>query len=251
MPMSNIAFTIVSTSDRVEWLNELVDSIIKYPKFDGYDICLCFQDYLGNQDNIENKKRYAKIIIEPERMGCNAARINLLRNIKYDYYINLDDDMRMTQFTDYNKAIEKCKEKSTGFVLTDWVNNEYSLKLKSMSIKDVFKENIMTLQGGGMVYSDNIASLIRRLEIRKTMFDDEWPITAYINGYTNYKYFGSLTLHYVASDGGMKSFMKDECPPLACPEYVNYCKLFGNQYMVPMDFSVSKLARELHEKNLK
>lgn len=249
--MAKVTFTVVSTSDRVDWLNEMVESIMRYPKFDEYDLCLCFQDYLGNQEQIKYRDRYSKIIVMPERMGCNGARVHLLNNISYDYYINLDDDMRMTEYTDYSAALKKCEEPSTGFVLTAWARSEAGVKFRSRFMKDMFREKIITLQGGGMVYSNEIADIIRKEEVRKTMFDDNWAIATYINGCTNYEYYGSLTIHNVESKGGMLSFMAEEQPPLACPEYVNYTKWILGNYIIPNDYNVTELAHELHKKNLK
>ena len=65
-----ITFVIVSVSDRVEQLNNLLESIIRQKKFDEYDINLMYQDYLGNADKIKYKERYSNIIVVPEKLGC-------------------------------------------------------------------------------------------------------------------------------------------------------------------------------------
>ena len=240
-----ITFVIVSVSDRVEQLNNLLRTIMKFKKFDSYDICLCFQDYLKNADKIEYKDRYAFIDIVPEKLGCNGARIRLLQQINYDIYINLDDDMELTEFTDYSASIRKALEPGTGFVLTNWARNEKLLQKKIPNMKDKFVAQVMVYQGGGMVYAEKIAKLIRRLPVEKTMFDDIWCITSYINGYMNYRYLGSLALHFVCGTGGMRLFMKEENPKLACEDYINY-RHGKNEWLIPDDSDINDYAKYLH-----
>ncbi len=243
-------FVIVSVSDRVDALNNLIESIMRFDRFNDYDICLCFQDYLGNQDKIKYRDRYAKIIVKPEKMGCNGARVFLLQNISYDFYVNLDDDMELIEQTDYTKAIEKASESGTGFVLTNWAKSRNILNAKIPKMQDKFIPQIMVYQGGGMVYSEKVARLIRKLPIQKTMFDDIWCITTYINGLTNYRYQGSLALHFICSTGGMRLFMREENPQLACEEFINYHKgKREGEWLIPLDKDVNGWARFLHKRN--
>lgn len=248
--MPKVTFVIVSVSDRVEELNNLVESIMKYRRFDKYDICLCYQDYLNNADKIKHKDRYAFIDIEPEKMGCNGARVHLLRQIHYNFYINLDDDMELVDQTSYENAITKASEPGTGFVLTNWARSRKLLEAKIPKMVDKFIPQIMVYQGGGMVYSERVANLIRKLPVEKTMFDDIWCITTYVNGLTNYRYQGSLALHFICSTGGMRLFMREEKPKLAAMEYINYHKgKREGEWLIPLDKDVNDWARYLHRKN--
>lgn len=243
-------FVIVSVSDRVDDLNKLLESIMSFKKFDEYDVNLCYQDYLGNADLIKYKDRYAQIIVEPQKMGCNGARIHLLKHLDYDIYVNLDDDMLLTEWTDYERSIEKALEESTGFVLTNWARSEKILQKKIPNMEDKFVKQIMIYQGGGMVYSEKIAKLIRELPVKKTMFDDIWCITPYVHGYTNYRYLGSLALHFTLGSGGMQLFMKEEEPELSAPQYINY-RHGKREWLIPMDSDVNDYARQLHKENKK
>jgi len=244
-------FVIVSVSDRVNELNTLIESIMSFSRFDNYDVCLCYQDYLGNADKIKHRERYQTVLIVPERMGCNGARIYLLQNIFYDIYVNLDDDMRLTKWTDYDAACQKALEPGVGFVLTNWARSEGILKNKILKMQDKFIPQIMVYQGGGMVYAEHVARLIRKLPPEKTMFDDIWSITTYINGMMNYRYLGSLALHFTCQSGGMQTFMCEEKPKLACPEYINYRKGKRDEWLIPCDSDINDLARFLHEENKK
>ena len=66
-------FVIISVSDRVDMLNNLVESIMRYDKFKDYDLCLMFQDYTGNRDEIKYKDKYATIIYADEPLGCGSS----------------------------------------------------------------------------------------------------------------------------------------------------------------------------------
>lgn len=244
-------FIIISVSDRIQQLNELVRSII-HLGYEDYEMALYFQDYEGNRiAELEHPERFSKIIVTDKKVGCHAARVLLLREVKSDVYINLDDDMLLTQYTRYDKAIEKALEPHVGFVLTNWARTPKLLLEKVPKMSDTFKSQIMCYQGGGMVYSDKIAELIRPLPAKKYMFDDLWAMTSYINGYTNYQYAGSLALHFICTKGGMRKFMAEEKPPYACAEYINYRTLKNGEYAIGLDSDVNDYAKALHKKNLK
>ena len=243
-------FIIVSVSDRIPQLNDLVQSILDNG-FDDYAIALYLQDYAGRADEIAHRERYQDIFVVPEKEGCHAARVHLLRKVKSDIYINLDDDMLLTQYTRYEGAIAKAMERGTGFVLTNWARTEKLLMAKVPKMREAFLPQIMCYQGGGMVYSDKIAEIMRSLPAEKYRYDDLWSLSAYINGYTNYAYKGSLAIHMVCTKGGMRSFMSEENPPYACAQYINYRRIQNGIYAIGLDSDVNAYARELHKKNLK
>ncbi len=243
-------FIIVSVSDRIPQLNDLVDSIIAQG-FDDYKVALYLQDYQGRVSELRNTHRYSHIFVVPEKEGCHAARVNLLRRVKADVYINLDDDMLLTEYTKYDGAIRKALERGTGFVLTNWARTRKLLEAKVPKMREAFIPQIMCYQGGGMVYSDKIADLMRALPAGKFRYDDLWPITAYINGYTNYAYKGSLAIHMICTKGGMRTFMAENNPPYACAKYINYRKLKDGVFAIGLDSDVNNYAKALHKANLK
>lgn len=243
-------FIIVSVSDRVQQLNDLVESIIANG-FDDYGIALYLQDPENRAGEIRHRERYTDIFVVPEKEGCHAARVHLLRKVRSDIYINLDDDMLLTPYTRYDLAIAKALERGTGFVLTNWARTEKLMLAKVPKMRDVFIPQIMCYQGGGMVYSDKVAELMRALPAEPFRYDDLWSLTTYINGYTNYAFKGSLAIHMVCTKGGMRSWMAATAPPYACARYINYRKLKDGVYAIGMDSDVNEYARSLHKQNLK
>ncbi len=245
-------FVIISVSDRVDSLNELIESIARNSRFKDYDINLLYQDYLGNKDAIKYKGVYKNIFIYPKKLGCHGARVTLLRKIwqDYDVFINLDDDILLTEYTDYTLAIEKALEPSTGFVLTNWARTESLMMKKIPKMENKFVKQALVYQGGGMVYKKEIAELMAGLDVSHAKFDDIWPLTAYINGYDNYRFLGSLAIHKICTTGGMHAYMKENDLPLLCREYINYryCK-DGKDVHIPMDSDLNERAKALHLQN--
>lgn len=254
-------FVIISVSDRVHMLNNLIESIMADSRYDDYDINLLFQDYAGNRDQIAHQERYANIFYEDTPLGCHLARVLLLNKIRYDVYINLDDDIELGKYTNYTPAIEKALEPSTGFVLTNWARTQQQLEAKIPNMQDKFVKQILIYQGGGMIYGEKIAELMRDLPQEQYRYDDIWSLTAYINGYQNYRYLNSLAVHKTLAKGGMNKFMRSEPKPLACAEYINYRLgksiykwkngTVGKDTLIGIDSDCKPIVKELHEKNKK
>lgn len=247
------AFVIVTISSRVESLNLLLKTIEQYvPDYDDWDICVYMQDNLGVKDQVDTS-RITKLIVVDKLMGCNAARIALLKRIQYDIYCNLDDDIELTEYTHYEPAIQKCMQRGTGFVLTNWARTEELLMKKVPNMEDTFVKQALIYQGGGMLYTDEIASLVRTLPDTPTVFDEGWPLIAYINGYVNYRYLGSLAIHRVCTKGGMNEWYKSvdysQLPNLF-PQYINYEKSERGEWHIPLDRNLTPLARKLHAERL-
>jgi hypothetical protein len=204
---------------------------------------------------IENKDRYSNIIVKKELLGCHGARVHLLREAdKYDIYINLDDDMLLTEYTSYNASINKALEKETGFVLTNWAKTESLMLRKVPKMKNKFVKQALVYQGGGMVYSEKIAQVMRRLKPIKSTFDTEWSLTSYLLGYTNYRYLGSLAIHMVCGVGGMSEFMKNNPAVKTLEPYVNYRRSkkqngSGKDLLIPLDSDLTQLAKDTHKQN--
>lgn len=246
------AFVIVSVSDRVDELNELMDSIDALPEMAEFARCLLFQDPDGVADKIKERDRYHTLIVKPQLMGCHAARVHLLKRIRFDHYVNLDDDMLLTEHTHYAEPLTMASIKGTGFVLTNWARTRALLDAKVPKMERVFKPQIMVYQGGGMVYGDEVADLMRALPEIPQTFDHAWPLTAYINGFRNYRYQGSLAVHKVCTLGGMRTFMDNTPAAVMMTEFVDIKPTDkdygpGRSLKIPLDKDVTKFAHARHK----
>ncbi len=277
-----VTFVIISVSDRVAELNHLLDTIRADARWDTYDINILFQDPEGVAPHIrvgpgpvnlrpcgtyewrgQNAAgRCERLFVVPEKLGCHGARVQLLRNIEwvarlkgsepYDAYINLDDDMELGPQTNYGPVVEKTQEPGVGFIITAWARTPGLLAKKTPD--HVFSKQIMMYNGGGMAYSEGVARLMRQLPIVKTAFDCAWPITAYVNGYQNLYYYGSLTVHRVCAKGGMQAFMRDTPLHVMCGEWLNFTPAKRQDgsclsVLIPLDKDVKPEAKALHREN--
>jgi hypothetical protein len=248
------AFIIVSVSARIDQLNALVRSIMLYPRFDDYSIHLMFQDTHGVAGLIANRDRYETILTADRMLGCHGARVRLLKAMRADFYVNLDDDMTLCEFTNYEGAIAKAAEPGTGFVLTNWAKTMAQVRAKAPKMEDRFVKQVMIYQGGGMVYRDEIADLMRALPEIDQTFDHTWPLTAYINGFLNYRYLGSLAEHRIGTQGGMLAYLATQEPALLMQDYIRFrprtiLRGNGNDYNIPLDSDLLPIAHEEHRRN--
>ena len=171
-------------------------------------------------------------------------------------YINLDDDMELCEHTNYDKAIERASWKSTGLISTNWARTKKQLEIKAGKLKDVFVKQNLVYPGGGMVYREEIAKLMRALPSIPQTFDHAWALTAYINGYINYRYLGSVALHCSLSKGGMNTYLTENPVALMMEQYINFRRTIkqsgnGHDVCIPLDPDLRPEAHFAHKMNKK
>lgn len=254
MPDHKPVVVMVTISNRVPYLNAFLETLVKHaPQF---PIHIHMQDPDGRADEVIFPKglQVADFMITPEPMGCHGARVlsqQKLAGQGFDTYINVDDDVALTPYTFWDPMVDYVHEPGVGFMLTNWARGVKQFdNYKQEGISHKVGERVLVYNGGGMLYNDDVAELMRGLTTGPARYDDMWPITSYINGYTNGAYYGSLTLHQTVSKGGMQSYMASEPRPLLGWKYVNYPRLqnssVGSEYAIGMDSDLKPLAHELH-----
>ena len=107
-----------------------------------------------------------------------------------------------------------------------------------------------------MVYRDAIAGLMRALPPIRQTFDHCWPLTAYVNGYQNYRDLSSLAVHRIMGVGGMSAFMDANPPQLMMQDLIRFRRAKrqrgnGHDILIPIDSDLLPKAHELHRKNRK
>lgn len=244
------AVVMVTVSERVEALNRFLRSLAQHEP--GRQVLLHMQGD-NRLDEIEwpSASMSAFTMHSPERMGCHAARVRLLQDAPvFDNYVNVDDDVVLTEHTHWQPAIEKAREPGVGFVLTNWVKAESMLPKAVKIMADEFLPQVFVYQGGGMAYTEEVARLMRQLSPVPARYDDIWPLTTYLNGYRNYRYRGSLAIHKIMGRGGMQAYMRAEPRPLLCWDWVDYKLIVGakvgSDYHIPVDKDLRPAARAQH-----
>jgi hypothetical protein len=115
--------------------------------------------------------------------------------------IIVDDDMLLTQETNYAACVEKVKVKNVGIISTAWKRSE---KI-SRKLSDVFEKRKLVFTGGGMCLSIAAQKVIIDMPNEPYWSDNiAWSVATNNNGLANYYYRGSCAIHVVCQRGGRK-----------------------------------------------
>lgn len=103
----------------------------------------------------------------------------------------------------------------------------------------------------GQVFTKKIKNLlVDSLDLKPYSYDG-FSIITYLNGYTNYKYKGSLSLHKAGAKNGFSYMRKhvNESIPLLEKYIVDPFKKQGKLTLPVRESDLTEEARMLHEKN--
>lgn len=202
--------------------------------------------------------RLAGIIWENKRMPPWIARTNILKKYRADIWCNADDDMEWTEHTHIQPILDKLNLSSTGMISANWARAESLMAKKVAKLEDKFIKQPIVFTGGGMFFRNELAQLLLKDEIVPWFADDfHMALTAYLNGYDNYRYLGSLALHRIQTKGGLLTiFQQDNTLVHPDPRYVRlhpcapmYKDAPNNNYFYPMSKDLTEAAHELHNQN--
>jgi hypothetical protein len=243
---------MVTVSERLDLLNNFLASLARHEP--DRHVFVHMQGENRMREICWAGNTAAGYLFTPEHLGCHAARVLALQALEghgYDSYVNVDDDVQLLEHTHWQPAIDKAREPGVGFVLTNWIRSEKRLERAVSIMGEDWLRQVMVYNGGGMAYTEEIAALIRELDPVPARYDDIWPVTAYVNGYNNYRYRGSLALHAIMGKGGMNSYMRTEPRPLLCWDWINYRPLYGapvgSDYAIPADADLRPVAHLVHK----
>lgn len=237
MGKTTTAVVMVTMADRIEMLNGFLASLAEHgPK--GVEVLFHVQSPgPGSGWTLAEWQRRLEL---PEGVkvghlmwsefgkGCHWARVELLCHApRYSTYVNVDDDVELTEHTHWEPAIAKAQRPGVGFVLTNWARTPALMLKKVPKMEDKFLPQVMVYQGGGMAYTDAVAELMRQLPQVHARYDDLWPLTAYLAGYRNFRYMGSLAVHRIMVKGGMNAYMRATPRVLLAGDWIDYPYLTG------------------------
>lgn len=251
---------IISTVDlRRDDLMQLLKSIVKYQP---HDVALCLQKYTQRDVNqIEEilKPVGCTCIVLDEYVGANIAKIQALGSVvdNYDFYINLDDDMEMTDKTNYAPIFAKlANDKSMALISGNWRKTKKQIdKIEKYADKPFVKQKIV-YTGGGLVYRNDIAHIILENCTKDYLMDDvEWSVTCYVRGYDNGRYLNSFAEHRVCTKNGRATLYKGTTKVANNSLYFNFREqkkdVGYESYCIPIDGDLTDIAHEMHKQNKK
>jgi len=253
---------IASTGDRLGMLLTMLKSVNKYAS--DFKVVLVCQLYSAeNLAAIKEVMRVEhKIFSLPEKIGMHNSKMVGLDYIKSKgvahVVCNADDDMEFTEGTNFTKAIDKIRtERDTGFVSLGWVRHVNMLK--NYKYVDVFVKQKIVYTGGGMLFDQDVTDIIVDIERENYLCDNSlWSAVIYSEGYSNYRYRGSCTIHNICRVGGRKGWIKDAITKRSDDIILGRTDLITFRhaqkdgqynYYIPLDKDLTSRCHELHNLN--
>ena len=247
-------FIIASTGDRASGLTKLMISLT--PFFEaGWNAVIVAQKYDKAQlsDAVAAGGKGVIVRTFDELLGAHSAKIIALNSVNSDIWCSLDDDMFATSKTNYDRMAEiLLNEKKIGFLSGNWAKTYKQASEKKLSDELVKQKLVYT--GGGLMFRDDVAQIVRSIPNRPYLFDDcLWSMYAYINGYDNYRYRGNVSVHQICTKGGRRTWISQTkaenriLPPEKLLRVRKSKDIEG--YYICSDKDLTELANRLHDEN--
>lgn len=253
-------FLIASLNGRIEGMFRLISSLSKYSD---WNLIAILQQYPKEQQNLIEMHcdtifhNRSHVLISNDASGPHLARCIAFDKYKSDVWCILDDDMFAIEgLTDYNTMADIVFSKSNiGFLSGNW------RKTKGMAEKvqikpSLLKQNIV-YTGGGMLFRQDVADIIKNIPRVQYLFDNPlWSIYAYVNGYDNFRYLGSMAVHEICTVGGRRKWISENNKYKSLPpaEWLRVRRGKGkagcfDEYLICDSSDITDTAHELHNKN--
>ena len=174
-------------------------------------------------------------------------------------FINLDDDMEViSEHTDYDPAIKRSRQFGVGVVSCAWAKSEALLaKALKGKAKPWIKQPIVNM-AGGQVYGQHVVREMAR-KVEPYQFDDvQAALRAYVAGYENWRYRGSVIYHRIMKPGGLKVAFAQVSHAPNDPEYMEMAEakpvkgreaVPENNRLMPDASHLTPLAHRHHQVN--
>lgn len=175
-----------------------------------------------------------------------------------DVYIALDDDIEcLPGLTDFTLAIAKSQECGVGCVSTGWARSPVLVEKAKRSMDRPWVKQALVNTGGGMVYGRHVLREMQK-RVKSYLYDDiQTSLAAYVGGYENWRYRGSIVIHRSLSAGGVKEVFRSYPLELPNPDYIRLEPVTAiyrgaaarNNVAMPSPSNLSGLAHEHHARN--
>ena len=248
--MNNFCFILASVSTRQHLLNAFIDTA-KKSKYKDADFYLFYQQI--SDDGISFDESFFKKVFKcEERMGVCYPRMFLLSAVEgYDYYIIVDDDIEFLGKEDYDTMMSFAEKMEDCGLICGEYKARRKLYEDAVPGDNIYEKNIQFIEGGAVIKKSIRDLLLKEIPLRKLSYDG-FCITTYINGYTNYKYDGSIVLHKLTN--GKQGFVyvakhSDEFESMF-ESYIKQTHYDDGYLKLPKKVSdLTDEAIELHERN--
>jgi hypothetical protein len=179
-----------------------------------------------------------------------------------DVYCAVDDDMiPLLDLTRWDEMAEMLMaDRTLGTVSGNWSRSfSEGMLARVLPLKNEVIYQPLTNTAGGQLMRADVAALLRRnpyCPVKPYRHDDvQVALTAYVNGYRNARWRGSVCIHAICSAGGLHGALNEVecCGPdttlLAARACKPFYKIDSNNLYMPVSKDVTKKARALHTLN--
>lgn len=197
-------FLSACITGREHLLNKFIESA-RNSKYSDCDYYLYYQDVDSNGKKAEFDQSFFKdVYVSNSRDGACLPRMYWLDKLDdYDYYIIIDDDMEFLGKENFEPAmafagnVESCGVCCTSCCRTkkDYYNSVLKKKFTAQNIQWV---------AGGQIIKRSVRELLLEEIPMEPLTYDGFSFVTYLAGYTNYHYWGSVTLHVAGQKNGVE-----------------------------------------------
>lgn len=238
---------------RAEMFHTFLRSVRQFlPRWELVVVAQEFSD--GDEAIIRALAPAATIIRLPQRIGPHMAKMKGLRHILATpgevVICNADDDIEFLPQTNLAPCVSRVLDPTVGFVSAGWVAREAWLAKRTPVEAWVRQPIVYT--GGGMLMARKTAELVAALPNVDYLDDNtEWSLAAYLAGYENFRYRGSLAIHRIGSGNGLIEWANEGVRKIPDTRYLrlkpgNPNRL--NKYLIGSSEDLTEEAKALHRK---
>jgi len=247
-------------SVRPDSLRKFLRSIVQLNILQDWQIYIYFQCYT-EEERMDIYNLYGHIIsgdiVSSNRVAPYIARCNLMDVFEADIYCMNDDDAIFMNLVDYQTPIYKIlNDPKCGMISTNWVRVNTPKMMARKRYEKEFKTQNIVNTGGGLLFSKRVRDAILKLPIKAYLYDDIMlSLNAYISGFKNYRYLGSIIEHNAVMNGGIKTLYKRQKMELLPAQLINMKKTTdiyphaNNNYHMPTSSDLTEVAKNLHKTN--
>ncbi len=250
---------VSTTKDRIDMLLEFHSTLKFMPD---WKVVIVTQEY-SSSDKMQTLFPNVKFIHFENKLGMHSAKVEGLKyilSVENGNFVvcSADDDMEFTGYTNFDEPIKFLLEKkSVGLISANWCQHENALPKRIPKIKNKFLRQHVVYTGGGLIFDRKIAELIIEIPDEPYSCDNTvWSTVVYVNGYSNYRFLGSMTIHKICRKGGRNGFVRTrECSlfdsSLIVFEKAKHNPNKMNNYKVGKSKDLTEKAHLLHKQNSK
>ena len=250
---------VIVPSCRPMLMRRFLEAKQKCRQLDDWGVVLIAQAYTDHElGNIAAACHHIWRIAD--RAPVYPLRVEAMQRYEADIYVNCDDDMiPLPGLTNWDVMAGKLmREQDIGVISGNWVRSHAFLKKKGLVEEYVWQP--ITNMAGGQMYRREVARWLADnpyCPVAPYMFDDiQASLTAYVGGWKNARYRGSLLIHNILSPDGLKvqfnsdSSLRRPDPSLIRSRPSPHQKYEAdNNYYMPVVGDVQPMAHELHHTN--